>query len=438
MSTELAKKYEALKEAIRLLHQGVSVSELKERYRDLLQQVSPFEIPLIEQQLVKEGLPVAEILKLCDLHVELFREFLSAREVRDVPEGHPLDLLMRENEWIQRRAEVLGLYAAELLTSSPEGASSILSNIRSLLEELKRIRLHYRKIQMLVFPYLERRGIVAVPRVMWGREDQVVVKLRRLATEVEALLGGKSQGDYRKTASELLELAKEIGDLVFRENKILYPAIWALFSEGEWAAIAEIADDIGYIIEVGERRWRSSAEPILPYELEATITPEQLEKLPAEFRHALSGGLEPDGYRVVRDGDLDLGTGFLSVEELKGIFRALPVEVTFADANRRIRFYSESEISGGFARAKTILGRRVEFCHPPRLEGFVKLNVDVLMRGEFSHREFWTRSGDRILRVIIAGVRDSQNRLIGVLEVVEDLTEVINNPGEVLKKIVVL
>jgi DUF438 domain-containing protein len=60
------------------------------------------------------------------------------------------------------------------------------------------------------------------------------------------------------------------------------------------------------------------------------------------------------------------------------------------------------------------------------------------LRGEFPYREFWTRVGDRILRVIIAGVKDSQGKLIGVLEVVEDLTEVVNNPEEVKKKIMVL
>ena len=437
MSIGFVKKYEVVKEIIKLLHQGVSVSELKEKYKDLLQQVSPFEIPLIEQQLIREGLSISEILKLCDLHVELFRDFLATREVKDVPETHPLDLFMKENEWIQKRAEILGLYATALLTSSPENTTNILNSIKYLLLELKKIRLHYRKIQMLIFPYLERRGIIAVPRVMWGREDQVIVKLRQLTSEVEALLS-KSQGDYKKVASGLLELAKEIGDLVFRENKILYPAIWALLSEGEWTAIADIADDMGYIIEVGERKWKPSAKPILPYELEATITPEQLDKLPVEFKQALSKGLEPDTYRLKREGDLDLETGFLNIEELKGIFKVLPVELTFADINRRVRFYSESEITGGFVRTKTILSRRLEFCHPPRLENYVKLNVDALMRSEFTHREFWTRVGDRILRVIIAGVKDSQDKLIGVLEIVEDLTEIISNPSEVLKKIVVL
>ncbi|MCC6053212.1 MAG: DUF438 domain-containing protein [Desulfurococcaceae archaeon] len=439
MSISLHEKYKVLIDILKQLHQGVSTSELREKYRDVLQQISPFEIPIIEQHLVKEGLPVTEILKLCDLHVELFKDFIAAREVKDVPESHPLDLLMRENDWILKRAEVLGLYATSLQTTSPETSTSILSNIRFILAELRKIRLHYRKIQMLIFPYLERRGIIAVPRVMWGREDQVVVKLRQLHSKVEDAVAGRGQVDYKVLAQELLALSREISDLVFRENKILFPAIWALLSEGEWAAIAEIADEMGYIVEVGEKKWKPRAKPILPYELEASsLTPDQLEKLPLEFKQVISRGLEPDTYKLVREGDLDLETGFLNLEELKGVFKALPVELTFAGLDRRVRFYSESEITGGFVRTKTILGRRLEYCHPPRLENYVKLNVDALMRGEFPYREFWTRVGDRVLRVIIAGVRDSQGKLVGVLEVVEDLTEVVNNPEEVKKKIVVL
>jgi DUF438 domain-containing protein len=439
VSISLHEKYKVLIDILKQLHQGVSTSELREKYRDVLQQISPFEIPIIEQHLVKEGIPVTEILKLCDLHVELFRDFIAAREVKDVPESHPLDLLMRENDWILKRAEVLGLYATSLQTTSPETSTSILSSIRFILAELRKIRLHYRKIQMLIFPYLERRGIIAVPRVMWGREDQVVVKLRQLHSKVEDAVAGSGQVDYKVLAQELLTLSREISDLVFRENKILFPAIWALLSEGEWAAIAEIADEMGYIVEVGEKKWKPRAKPILPYELEASsLTPDQLEKLPLEFKQVISRGLEPDTYKLVREGDLDLETGFLNLEELKGVFKALPVELTFAGLDRRVRFYSESEITGGFVRTKTILGRRLEYCHPPRLENYVKLNVDALMRGEFPYREFWTRVGDRVLRVIIAGVRDSQGKLVGVLEVVEDLTEVVNNPEEVKKKIVVL
>jgi len=71
---KLRDKVEIVKSILGELHRGASVDELKEKFREVLSTVSPFEIPLIEQQLISECVEVEEILKLCDLHVALFRE----------------------------------------------------------------------------------------------------------------------------------------------------------------------------------------------------------------------------------------------------------------------------------------------------------------------------------------------------------------------------
>jgi len=426
MMSSFDERKEILKNVIKLLHSGSSVEELKEKYSDLLSDISPFEIPLIEQELVKEGISVREILSLCDLHVALFRDSLAKRELKGVPEGHPLDILMRENEEILRNAEALGLYARAL----KEGKGEFVNSIEELLSELRKLRSHYRKNQMLIFPYLERRGITAVPRVLWGREDQVIVKMRELWEAIGEFKSGKEYAK-EKISSLSEEVSREIIDLVFRENKILYPACWSLFSEGEWAAIHEILEDMG--VERG--RWSPKVEPIYPYQL----IPEakDVSTLPAELR-ALASSATPDDYEIRREGDIEMNTGFLSVNELEKILRNLPIELTFADENDRIRFFTESSMRSGFIRTKTIIGRRLSFCHPPRIESYVMLNVKRIKEGEFTHREFWTKVGDRVMRVIIAGIRDDEGRYLGTLEIVEDLTEILENPEEIRKKIMVL
>lgn len=151
-----------------------------------------------------------------------------------------------------------------------------------------------------------------------------------------------------------------------------------------------------------------------------------------------AGRVEPDKYAVKREGDIELPTGFLKPDEIYAIFESLPLEVTFADINDRVRFFSESSLAREFPRAKTIIGRRIEYCHPPRLEKFVMRNVELIKSGGASFRKFWTRLGDRIIRVIIVGVRDQKGNLLGTLEVVEDMTDIINKPEEIKKKIVVL
>ena len=438
-NNELRNKIEAVKKALKAIHQGVGIEDLKRNYGEILGQVSPIEIPLIEQELVKEGISVDEILKLCDLHVALFRDYLQPRELNEVPVGHPLYLFMRENEYILKQSEVLSLYASSLLKARESNeVAKYLSNIESVLQELRKIRLHYRKLQMAVFPYLEKRGIVAVPRVLWAREDQVILKIRELSN-----LLGKVCEDLsnelltRELANKAVELAREVSEVVFRENKILYPALWALLTEGEWAAIYEIASDLGWLVST-EGKWVAKDKPVMPYELIPIMTNEQLEKLPKEFKDVISRGIQLDTYQIRGGGDLDVGTGFLSVEEFKALFRSLPVEVTYANLDDRVKFYSVSFLHKGFARTKTIVGRRLEYCHPPRLEAMVKNIAKEVKESRAPYREFWTRMGDRIIRVLIVPVKDDKGNVLGVAEVVEDLTNVVNNPEEIKRKVMVL
>jgi len=435
----MSRKIDLVKELLKSIHRGVSVEELKKKYSDILTQISPIEIPLIEQQLVREGIRIDDILKLCDLHVELFREFLQSRELRGVPKGHPVDLFMRENEWILKQAEALSLYVSAFANTTDENSrKSYFEVVKKILSELKKIRLHYRKIQMLVFPYLERRGIAAVPRVLWGREDQAMVKIRQLL-ELLPKINIVDTSSAKLVSEKALEIAKEVSELVFRENKILYPAVYALFSEGEWVAIAEIANEMGWLIDIGEVEWKPSAKPVLPYEIDGRISLQQIEALPQEFRSmALARGVEPDNYVVKRDNDIELSTGFLKPNEVDAIFRSLPLETTYADINDRVRFFSESKLGRGFVRTKTILGRRIEFCHPPRLEKLVRQTVDELKQGKEPYREFWTKLGDSIIRVLIVPVRGANGEYLGTIEIVEDMTEILNKPEEIKKKIMVL
>ncbi|MCX8168616.1 MAG: DUF438 domain-containing protein [Candidatus Methanomethylicia archaeon] len=432
MSTIKLDKKEVIKEILKELHRGVSLDVLKEKFKDVLRIISPMEIPLIEQELVKEGIPIQEILRLCDLHVALFRDFLISNELRDIPKGHPLDLLLKENEYLLKKAEALNVYAIALIKSlSDDERKILLSSIRDILNDLRKIRIHYRKIQMLIFPYLEKRGIFAVPRVLWAHEDDVILKMRNLFRFIDSI-------DYAEISKRTIELANAITEIIFRENKILFPAIWALFSEGEWATCMMEANRIGWIVKV-DIEWIPKEKPVMPYEIRGVITQEQIDRIPQEMKiMALSVGVHPDDYKLIRSGDIELEYGFLNVDEIRSIFTNLPLELTFADNNDRVRFFTESRLHKGFVRTKTLLGRRVEYCHPPRLEVFIRKIIDEFKSGVKDYEVFWTKMGDRILRVIVIAVKDNVGNYLGTLEIVEDLTEIVENPENIKKSIVVV
>lgn len=434
-----AQKLELLKEILKKIKSGEDVERIKIGSDNLLREVSPLEIPLLEQQLVLEGFSVNDIIKLCDLHLNLFMDYLRGKELKDIPEGHPLDNLLKENNYILKQAELLGIYTGSLARATNNDVRrKILSELINILYDLKKIRVHYRKIQMLIFPYLERRGLEAIPRVLWSKEDGVIKKIREMIEYVEKLLEKEtiSEANVKKIVDDTTWLSKEIADIVFRENKILFPTIWELFSEGEWTVIHEIGEEIGYIVETN-KNWKPSAKPIYPFEIDGTIPPEKYDKIPIHVRKMI-GQFKPDKYQIRKENDIELDTGFLNREEIEGLFRALPLEITYANTDDRIRFYSSSIFHKGFIRTKTIVGRLLYYCHPPRLERYVKLVVEQLKRGDKPYREFWTRLGNRIIRVLIVPVNNKDGKQLGTVEIVEDLTDIINNPDEIKKKIVVL
>ncbi len=427
------QKIQLVKQILKEITMGADPEKLKQKYSEILREISPFEIAFIEQQLVREGIKPDDILKVCDIHVDMFREYLAAQELEGVPEGHPLDLLIRENIEIMKTAEALSLY-----TSAIRNAENIAEKKRYLgialgiLVNLKdMIRKHYRKNQMLLFPYLEKRGIDVVPRVLWGREDQVLVEIRKI-------LSGKPETgeEIDKLAETLSKISMDITDIVFRENKILYPTAWMLLSEGEWVAIHELAKEFGYIVST-EKKWIPRSKPIYPYMVAGEIPTDKPEKLPQEIKRAV-GEITPDDYKVVRGDDIDLETGFLRREEIINIFRYLPLELTYADSNDRVRFFTMSRLSKGFPRSKTIIGRKIGYCHPPRLEKYVMKNVELLKKQGLTSREFWTRMGGRIIRVLIVGVRNDKGEYLGTLEIVEDMTDIVENPEKIKEKIMVL
>lgn len=63
---------ETLKDIIRQLHQGKSVDEVKEQFESVFHGVAASEISEAEAALIMEGVPVAEIQNLCDVHASVF------------------------------------------------------------------------------------------------------------------------------------------------------------------------------------------------------------------------------------------------------------------------------------------------------------------------------------------------------------------------------
>lgn len=425
-------KKEILKDLLRQIHAGKKVEELKEQFKEVLINLSPLEIPLIEQELVKEGISTKEIAKMCDIHVELFRQALSGGlDLSQIPAGHPVHTLYLENDQITRDAELLSFYAHSLASlEEEEKRQEMMISLRDLIDELKEIgRTHYAREEMLLFPYLERRGITAVPTVLWTKHDENRYALRGLARLLsqETELGWAEFVDRIKKRVE--EVTTGLVDMVFRENNIFYPTVYALLSEGEWAAIREQEKIFGYYKLIPEDKWRPSSRSIQPYEIEGTISAEQILSLPPEVQMALRGQrLEPDRISPKKAEDIEVENGFLSPKEISEIFKTLPLEISFIDQDDRVKFFSKNHQI--FARSQSVLGRPVQLCHPPKSVYLVERILKAFKEGRRDRAEFWLTLGGRMIYIRYFPVRNDQGEYLGTIEVVQDVTEIKRLEGE--------
>jgi DUF438 domain-containing protein len=98
-------RQKVLKELIMELHDGKSVEEVKERFGKLIDGVSPSEISEMENALMKEGMPVTEVQRLCDVHAAVFKGSIAEIHMPDKQEdnpGHPVFTFKMENRALER------------------------------------------------------------------------------------------------------------------------------------------------------------------------------------------------------------------------------------------------------------------------------------------------------------------------------------------------
>ena len=428
-------KKEQLKKLLLRIHEGESVEKLKEEFRAVLSNISPLEIPLIEQELVKEGISARDIAKMCDLHVELFREAVKGTEEleeRDLPDGHPLKTLYLENKEIMKDAEMLNLYARTLATTKDERMrNEILGVLEEIVGNLRMVGFtHYNREEMLIFPYIERRGLTAIATVLWTKHDEIRAMIKQLAELLRKREEMPWEEFVEKFKTKAGEVAFVLSDMVFRENNIFYPTLKALLSEGEWKAIKMQEDEIGYY-KVKPPEWDpgEDVKPLHPWEINPKLSVEQLLTLPKEVQQALRGQpLEFDKSGLKREGDIDLGTGYVNIEELKAIFEALPVDVTFIDRDDRVRFFSPGERI--FTRTPSVLGRPVQLCHPPKSVYVVNKILKAFKEGRKKEATFWLRLGEKYVYIKYVPLFNEKGEYIGTLEMTMDIAPYKKIEGE--------
>ena len=126
---------------------------------------------------------------------------------------------------------------------------------------------------------------------------------------------------------------------------------------------------------------------------------------------------------------LQFETGSLSKEEIEAILNALPVDISFVDANDAVKYFNKAE-KRIFVRTKAVIGRKVQLCHPQKSVHIVNKILETFKTGKKDVAEFWITMNNRLIHIRYFAVRDKNGKYLGTLEVTQDLTDLKKIEGQ--------
>lgn len=387
--SELFNKEEFLKGLIRRLHEEPDKLEnIREDFMRVVRELTPVEIAQVEQKLVEEGMPPESIQLMCNIHLDVFKEALDEDSL-DVGSWHPLHILIEEHRDILNRTKELRDLTGKIISGNYDGED--IRRLQSSIQYLDSLEAYFSKEENVLFPYLERHGLVQPPAIMWKEHDEVRNLRKKMKIEYENL----KNGDPNKVNELAITISELFTNHIYKEHKILFPSALKLLSNNEWESIRVEFDEIGYF----------SFEP-MPF-----VSSEEVSK---------NNGVE---------GLVNLGSGFLKVDQLLLMLNSLPFDITFVDENDTVRYFSEGK-ERIFVRTRAIIGRKVQNCHPQKSAHVVNRILEDFKNGVRDVAEFWLNLGPKIVHIRYFALRDTLGKYAGTLEVTQEISSIKALEGE--------
>ena len=390
---------EQLKELILKLHQGESAESVRNELIETLKNIPYGEVVEVEQELMQEGLPEEEVLKLCDVHGAVLEGNVDLSGAKNIPEGHPVDVFQQENVELRKVAEQAKLQLDELPNVSENEFKTYALHLESLFNQLMDVDKHYQRKEYLLFPYLEKNEITGPPKVMWGKHDEIRDQLKAC---IEILKTHEIQIGDLLDSLELLfyPVIQGLVDMTQKEEEILFPMAMDVLTTEEWWNIHKQTLEYGFSLYDPKVDWKP--EGLIEDETEGIIT---------------------------SDGNIQLPSGSFSSEEIKAILNSVPFDMTFVDKNDKVKYFTQGK-ERIFARSRSIINRDVRLCHPPGSTHIVEKILEDFKSGKASHAPFWIQMKGKFIKIEYFALRDERGNYLGTLEVSQDLSENRSLEGE--------
>lgn len=305
------------------------------------------------------------------------------------------DILVNDHEMIERAMDVLKRELNRLPDKSHD-ALAMSRAIDFLLEFGDRI--HNQKEERFLFPLMIERGIPedGPIRVMLMEHDSERSLLADLSGQIPGLRNASSQEReaFRTTGLDYLEIR---ADHIWKENDVLF--------------------------KMGEKAFSEQDNDYLVAEFSALIAAAYGDDADVKFMKMLDE--VEKGKKAIQSLVHNLST-----EQIHGIFETLPFEVTFVDADDTVAYFNRLDKEKVFVRSRSVIGRKVQKCHPEKSVDTVEKIVSGFKDGTRDKADFWIDiAGEKIL-IRYFPVRDEEGNYLGVLEVTQEISAIQKLTGQ--------
>ena len=401
------KKLEIVHEIKSAYDEGkITLEEARKALKDRVQNLAPYEIAIIEQEMVEETDDEC-IKEDIQAMLEVFQDVLVNKE-QELPANHPISCYLRENTKMKEL-----LLSVEDLVQYPV----IKNQWLELYDELLKFRIHLSRKQNQLYPVLEKKGFTRPTTTMWTLDDFI---RDEIAECYNLLLEDKEEEFIGKQA----ELVADVRDLMDKEENILYPTSLEMINDEEFRYMAEGDQEIGFAYITVDREKNGNQNSASP---SASTSPLSVLSSAPGFAEELAGLLGKYGFNN-KEEKLNVTTGQLTLEQINLIYQHMPVDLSYVDENELVCFYTDTK-HRVFPRSKNVIGRDVKNCHPKASVHIVEEIIKKFRSGEQDKAEFWINKPDLFIYIVYYAVRDENGKFRGVLEMMQDCTHIRSLQG---------
>ncbi len=369
-----------------LIKTGNALSFIKQN-KDFIPTVLPSDFITLFDLLVKEGHKTAELKTLSNKILNIFHLTIVNHQRTEPAADTFFGILEQNNAEMEKVLNNIRPVFKQLVKDPGDVATrKILTALFSRLEIFEK---QYVIKENVLFPVIEQRWPdYRCIQIMWSFHDDIRQNIKTILNLLE------------KGIDDMKNFNRLVGDVFFnmlaikfRDEKILFPLLMETLSR-----------------ETIDKMNQESAELGFPYFQPSPKA--QSEKIVSQIND-----------------QVNLGTGSLTIEQIRLIFNHLPVDITFVDENDKVSYFSTPK-KQIFPRTVAVIGREVKNCHPPESVHVVEKIVKSFRNGEKDKAVFWIKLKDEYILIQYFAVRDEGGNYRGVIEVSQEISDIKAIEGE--------